>query len=263
MATNRTVIITGASSGIGLATARLYASKGWTCLLVARDAARLETIAEQLRDTYNVPCLSLIADVRNMVDLRASCVDAIATHPPDHVIANAGIGQYGPFHRSPWEHIDTLLRTNIDGAMAIVRLVAPGMVQRRHGSIVLVSSTLGKRAMPWNAAYCASKYALHGFADALRLELRPFGVHVGVLCPARTDTPFFDRMTMSVPRKRERHVPTSSPERVAKAIVRCASKRRREVTVSFGGKFYAFIGVHFPRFADFVLSIAVPRPEDE
>ncbi|MDT8325410.1 MAG: SDR family NAD(P)-dependent oxidoreductase, partial [Bacteroidota bacterium] len=188
--------------------------------------------------------------------------DLAARTAIDVGIINAGMGQYGPFAASPWRDIEPLLRLNIDGALATARALLPGMRERRRGSIVLVSSTLGKRAVPYNAAYCASKYALHGFSDALRLELRPYGIHVGVVCPARTDTDFFSRMTYSVPQQKSRNVPTSSPGRVADAIIRCIRRRRREVVVSPEGKLFAFVGSHFPRLTDAILFYSVPRPTE-
>jgi short-subunit dehydrogenase len=255
-------LITGASSGIGLATARLFAEHGSGLLLLARNAARLEEIAAELRAAGDVPVDILASDVSDARALQRDIANATAGHPVDILIANAGIGQYGPYHLSPWDDIEAVLRTNIDGAMASARAVLPAMAERRSGSVVLISSVLGKRAIQWNAAYCASKFALHGFADALRLEVRRFGIHVGVVCPARTDTAFFSRMIYSLPQRRQRAVPHSAPARVARAILRTVLRRRRETVVSLGGMLYAHAGYHFPRISDLILSFAVPQHDD-
>ena len=254
-------LITGASSGIGLAAAKLFSDAGSDLLLLARNRARLEEAAEAV--ARNGTAVDIVcADVADARALHVAIAAATADRPVDVLIANAGIGQYGPFHASPWDDVERVLRTNIDGAMASVHAVLPSMVARGAGSVILVSSVLGKRAIQWNAAYCASKFALHGFADAIRLELLPHGVHIGVVCPARTDTEFFSRMIYSLPQRRQRAVPESPPERVARAILRSVLHRRRETVVSLGGKFYAFGGSHFPRFSDLILSLAVPRHDD-
>ncbi|MBL0174437.1 MAG: SDR family NAD(P)-dependent oxidoreductase [Ignavibacteria bacterium] len=255
-------LITGASSGIGLATARLFAEQGSDLLLLSRDAVRLAEVAAELRAAGAASVDILASDVSDARGLQRDIAAATAERPVDILIANAGIGQYGPYHLSPWDDIEAVLRTNIDGTMASARAVLPAMAARRAGSVVLVSSVLGKRAIQWNAAYCASKFALHGFADALRLEVKRLGIHVGVVCPARTDTAFFSRMIYSRPQRRQRAVPHSAPERVARAILRTVLRRRRETVVSLGGMLYAHAGYHFPRLSDLILSFAVPQHDD-
>ncbi len=260
--TRRSALITGASSGIGLATARALARKGFDCILIARSAERLETIATELQREFGGTHTAAPGDVTTSDAFISGIRPIVDERRPDIAIVNAGIGQYGPVWRSSWSDVSAVLHTNIDGALATVHAVLPGMIERKRGSIVLISSVLGKRALPYNAAYCASKFALHGYADALRLEAKAHGVHVGVVCPARTDTPFFSAMTYSVPQGKRRQVPTSPPERVAEAILRCAFSRRREVVVSAEARLMAFAGVHFPRLMDFVLFRMVPRPEE-
>lgn len=255
-------LITGASSGIGRAAALRFAEAGSDLLLLGRDRPRLETAAAEIGAQTGVRIHLLTADIADTGTLRTVIADAIAERPVDVVIANAGFGQYGPFALSPWTDIEAVLRTNIDGTMATVHAVLPSMLARKAGSVILISSVLGKRAIQWNAAYCASKFALHGFADAIRLELRPHGVHVGVVCPARTSTDFFSRMIFSHPQERRREVPESPPSRVAEAILRTVLRRRRETVVSAGGMLYAYAGYHFPRVSDHILSLAVPRHDD-
>jgi short-subunit dehydrogenase len=176
-------------------------------------------------------------------------------------VINAGMGQFGPFAVTAWDDVTALLRVNVEGALATARAVLPGMLRRRAGSLVFISSVLGKRAIPWNAVYCASKHALFGFADALRLEVREAGVHVGVVAPARTATQFFDSMTYTVPQTRRRSVPEQTPESVARLVLHCVLHRRRECVASASGKLYAFIGYHFPRITDAVFRRAVIAPE--
>ncbi len=258
-----TALITGASEGIGRATALRLSAMGCHVIAAARSVPRLESLREEIAAGGNGSCEILPLDLMRPADALRILEELCQRTAVDVGIVNAGMGQYGPFAASPWEDVEPLLRLNIDGALLTVRALLPGMRKRRRGSIVMISSTLGKRAVPYNAAYCASKYALHGFSDALRLELRPENIHVGVVCPARTDTAFFNRMTYSVPQGESRRVPTSSPDRVADAVIRCIRRRRREVVVSPEGALFAFVGSHFPRLTDILLYHSVPRPTEE
>lgn len=255
-------LITGAGSGIGKAAALRFARDGYDCLLLGRTLRSLEAIKEEITRQAGGEHRTLAADVAGGDAYLATLGEMITTYPPDVAIVNAGIGLYGPVSATEWKDIESIIDTNISGALATTYAVLPSMLRRGKGSIVLVSSVLGKRALAFNAAYSASKAALHGFADALRLEVRHRGVHVGVVCPARTDTPFFKNMTYAIPQTRRRAVPTSPPEVAAEAIHRCVRQRRREIVVSAGGKLFVFAGVHFPRLMDFVLSRMVPRPEE-
>lgn len=257
----QTVLITGASEGIGRATANLFAAQGYDLILLARNLARLEELAADLASQYAINCIPLQADVRDAEEVWQRLGQLIEGKSLAAAIINAGVGLYGPFAETNWEDTARLLRTNLDGALACTRAVLPVFRRQRAGSLVLISSTIGKRAIPYNAVYCATKQALHGFADALRLELKPWGVHVGVVCPARTATAFFDRMSYAVPQKSRRNIPTDTPETVARAILHCVRLRRREVVVSTVGKLFSFVGYHFPRLSDYLLYRNVPRPE--
>ena len=260
---SRTALITGASAGIGRSCALLFAKHGCNLVLLARDAKALNGLASELESRYGVGVATIVADVSDSQALHHTIHEYPRNRDIDICIANAGIGQWGPFSHSPWDHIAQVLSTNIDGALATAHAVLPGMCARGRGSLVLVSSVLGKRAVPWSAAYCASKYALHGFADALRLEVKPFGVHVGIVAPARTTTEFFRRTLYAVPQTNRRPVPEHPPERVASAILHTVLRQRRETVVTLGGKFYSFVGYHFPRTCDVVFSRVIPAPSYE
>lgn len=259
---NGTVLITGASEGIGRATAQLFAARGHDLILLARDGTRLAALAESLTARYGIDCTILTADVRQVDVLGELLREALQGRHIAAAIVNAGIGLYGPFAQTTWSDAENVLRTNLEGALATAHAVLPQLRAQKRGSLVLISSAIGKRAIPYNAVYCATKQALLGFADAVRLECRPYGVHVGVVCPARTETPFFDRMTYAVPQIRRRDIPSTSPETVARAILRCVERRRREIVVTTPGKLFAFVGYHFPRLSDYLLYSNVPRPEE-
>ncbi|NOY05963.1 MAG: SDR family NAD(P)-dependent oxidoreductase [Chlorobi bacterium] len=246
-----TALITGGSSGIGLATARLFTREGIRTALLARDEKKLREAAEQL-DSVS---LAFPVDVRDATALARTIENVEDTlGPVDVAVVNAGIGLYGPVTQTSWTDVKEVLRVNVEGAIFTAGIIARRMIVKGGGSIVFVSSILGKRAMPNSAVYSASKYALQGFADAFRLEMEPHGIHVAVVLPPRTDTPFHDRMvkTAVMPTSRS-NVPSVPADVVAEAVLRAWRRRKREVVVSLPGKLFTFVGYHFPRLGDILL----------
>ena len=264
MATQRahTVLVTGAGSGIGAACARLFAENGHPLLLAGRTEAALTALGDELRTAYGIDVAVLAMDVRDADSACPLLMETARRHGVGVAVINAGVGQYGPVSHTTWKDMRDVLDTNLGGAIMTAKAVLPA-VTAAAGSIVFVSSVLGKRAMPFNAAYSASKWGLHGFADALRLECRPHGVHVGVVLPARTDTAFFANMTYSVPQRHRRKVPTAPPETVARAVLSNITGRRRESIVTLPGKLFSLFGYHFPRLSDLLLHFSVPVPETD
>jgi short-subunit dehydrogenase len=250
-----TTLITGASEGIGLATARLFASLGSDLYLLSRNEPRLNSLCDELSREFNVRCCAIAADVADVHSLRT----ALAALTLDITIVNAGIGLYGPVANTAWEDIERILSTNVSGAFATA---LPAMIARKAGSIIFISSVIGKRSVPYSSVYCASKFAVQGFADGLRLEAGRHGVHIGVVCPARTGTSFFTNMRYAVPQESRGMAPTSPPELVARDILRCVTRRKREVVSTLGGKLFSFGGYHFPRLSDAILRRAVPVPSE-
>jgi uncharacterized protein len=259
--TKKRALITGASSGIGLECARLFAKQHCNLLLLARNGDALEKLAEELVDQYGVNVDILVEDVCETKQLQEHLLTYIDQKPIQIAIINHGVGQFGRFVHTSWDQIEPVLNTNITGAAAIAHSVLPSMVEAEEGSVVFISSILGKRSVANNAAYCASKFALHGLADALRLEVRPHGVHIGIVAPSRTETGFRDRMMVSEePGKPVVSQVSDHPSVVAKHVLRCIRKRKREIVVSVWGKLFSYIGYHFPRSSDMILARAVPKP---
>ena len=256
-------LITGASAGIGKETAKLFASKGCNLLLLARDAERLQELQASLHTEYGIDADILPQDVSEPKQLLDRLEAYQKTRQIDIAIANAAQGQYGRVANTSWDEMEPILRINIDGAIATARGVVQQMIQRGSGSIIFVSSILGKRSMQNNAVYCATKFALHGFADGLRLEVKKSGVHVGMVCPSRTATEIRERMIYSERPVNPPMQVTDPPEVAAKAILRCVERRCRENIVSLPGKAFAYVGYHFPRISDFLLSRSVPEPQEQ
>ncbi|WEZ84503.1 SDR family oxidoreductase [Rhizobium sp. 32-5/1] len=190
------VIITGGSSGIGLAIADLYAARGAKISLIARspgplEAARAAIAARNGIDANLIGIASAdVADEGQISAAMHACETLFG--PCDILVTAAGIVHPGRFEILPSADFNRQMATNFHGSIHAVRAVYDGMCRRRNGSIMLVSSGAGLIGVYGYAGYCASKFALHGFAEALRSEARPSGVRVSVCFPPDTQTPQFD-----------------------------------------------------------------------
>jgi len=186
-------IVTGGSSGIGLATARLLALEGMDVTLIARGETRLAAgvaalIALGHRPGQNFRSIS--ADLADPDQAEQSIVTAIAElGPPELLINSAGIARPGHFADLARDAFEEAVRVNYFGTLDVIRAAAPIMRARRRGRIVLVSSGAGLVGIFGYTAYAPSKFALRGLAEALRAELAPDGVGVSIVYPPDTDTP--------------------------------------------------------------------------
>lgn len=186
------VLVTGGSSGIGLAAAKIVAQEGAHVALVARNAERLraarEEVAKVAAEGSRIEVFSL--DVTDP-DASAVTVKQVieALGGLDVLILNAGYARCGAVEKQPLHEFRALMDTNFMGHLHIVQAAAAHLKAQRSGSICLVTSMLGFMSTYGYAAYSASKYAIVGFAEGLRQEMLPYGVHVGVFYPPTTDTP--------------------------------------------------------------------------
>jgi short-subunit dehydrogenase len=181
---NRTALVTGASAGIGLATARLLAREGAKVVLNARRADRLEAAA---RETKGVAVPGDVTDPA----VRARLLDACGARV-DILVNNAGYGEAGPVETLNEAEGRRQFEVNFFAPAALVQAVMPLMRKQRSGRIVNISSVAGRFGYPLFGWYCASKHALEGLSDALRLEARPWGIHVSLVEPGPVETEFFD-----------------------------------------------------------------------
>lgn len=226
---NPAVVITGASSGIGQATAFAMAKRGGHLGLVARRADRLEAIAAEIRSRGG-QAVALPCDVTD-ADAVQKAVEACVAHfgRLDVLINNAGIGLFATIEQTTAQDLDRLLATNLRGPFYAVKAALPFMRHQGSGHIVNVASTAGRRGSPYIGAYCASKFAMVGFTESLRVELLDTGIHVSLICPGATRTEFFDVTERRTPRHSGLVGPIESPERVAGRIVSVVGRPRREV----------------------------------
>ena len=186
----RTVIVTGASSGIGEATARRLHRAGANVVLFARREDRLRALCESLdaegsRLEWVAGDLTSDSDRRRLVDRALARFGRI-----DGLVNNAGFGQRGPIECVSIEAIRRNFETNVFGLLALTQLVAPHMRERKYGRIVNVGSVAGRIARPMSSIYDATKHALEAFTDGLRGELKPFGIHVALVRPGFIATEF-------------------------------------------------------------------------
>lgn len=189
---NRHVLITGGSSGIGLALACQVAAAGARLSLVSRDPARLAEAARKVRsETPDTPeIVTSAADVSTEASVSAAVRAAEAVHGPvDVLITCAGIAHPGRFEELPLAVHERTMAVNYFGSLYAVHAVLPGMRQQGRGSVVLVSSGAGLVGLFGYTAYAPSKFALRGLAESLRAELKPAGIAVTIVYPPDTDTP--------------------------------------------------------------------------
>lgn len=207
----RHALVTGGSTGIGLATAQVLAARGARVSLIARDPAKLARAAEAVRGA----CLTVPADVADAAAQEAAVRAAEAAFGPVELLfANAGTGgAFGPLVECPDALFEQVLETNLVSVFRLLRQVLPGMIARKAGSVVVTGSLASVRGMPMNAAYVASKHGLVGLAMAAAAEVAPHGVRVNALLPGFIETPMLmdlgddpaairDRLGARVPQRR-------------------------------------------------------------
>jgi short-subunit dehydrogenase len=219
------VLVTGASSGIGEATALAFAGRGARLALCARRFDRLQGVAQRCRTAGAPEVVVRMADVSRPAEARGFVAAALSSFDRiDVLVNNAGVGWRGRFQDMDEADLVDLLNTNVLGAMLTAQAALPAMLDANAGVIINVASVLGFRAMPYSAAYSASKHAVVGLSHALRGELSGTGVKVSVVYPGTTDTEFFQG-------ERPRGLITHPPGWVARAIVRTARHPRRDVVI--------------------------------
>jgi NADP-dependent 3-hydroxy acid dehydrogenase YdfG len=177
----KVAVVTGASRGIGAAVARLLAEQGVKLGLASRSGDDLG-----LADAVAMP-----TDVRDRAQVTALVEETAARHGGiDIVIANAGVGSYGPFVELDPAHLDEMMDVNAKGVITTAAVTVPHLIARGGGDFVSVASEAGRRGLPFEAVYCASKFAQVGFTRALDHELRPQGVRCTNVCPGGVATDF-------------------------------------------------------------------------
>jgi len=252
------IIITGASSGIGWATAIACAREGMPVVVAARREDRLRKLVEQIASeggrALAVRCdVDSIDDCKRLVHRCTAAFNAIYA-----VFANAGYGFERPVHAMSDSELEGIVRTNFQGTLNVLRPALDAIMKRpatdHRGHLLLCSSCVSKIGLPYHSAYSLTKAMQDHIGRAMRLELEEFGVHVSTVHPIGTRTEFFEKVkTLS---GGDRISPTTpegmmqSPEVVAKAIVRCLRKPRGEVWTSTKMRWTLALATAFPEWGD-------------
>ena len=239
------VVITGASSGIGRATALEFARRGANVVLAARRADLLENVAEQCRSA-GVAAVPIATDVSKKEDCAALIARAGRV---DILVNNAGFGILDRIEDARSGDFEAMMATNYFGSVYCTRAVLPQMLERRSGSIVIVASIAGLMGYARMGAYCATKFALVGFAEALRDEVVGRGVQVALVCPGTTETEFFVTAERGKLPGASRLIPGIGPENVARAICASASDGRYRRILPFSATLFLRLKEIFPRVA--------------
>ncbi|HEY0427614.1 MAG TPA: SDR family oxidoreductase [Pyrinomonadaceae bacterium] len=250
----QTIIITGATSGIGLTTARMAAARGARLVLAARNEESLRKLTDEI-NLSGGEAIYVVADVGSEGDVKKIAAEAVAKFGNfDTWINNAGVSIYGKFKDVPFEDQRQLFETNYWGVV-YGSLIAAEHLRLYGGALINVGSTLSDRAIPLQGTYCASKHAVKGFTDAFRMELESEDapVSVSLIKPAAIDTPYKDHARNYLGVKAENPPPVYAPETVAEAILHCAENQVRDVFVGGGAKGLSAVGEYAPRLTDKVM----------
>ena len=245
------IVITGASSGIGLVTARKAAARGARLVLTARSQDALEQLTSELRN-QGCEAIHAAGDVANPDDMLRVADAAIERFGGfDTWVNNAGISVYGRLDQVPLEDKRRVFDTNFWGVVHGCR-AALRHLRSRGGALINIGSTLSDRAIPLQGIYCASKHAVKGYTDALRMELEDEGVPISVtlIKPSSIDTPYKEHAKNYLEVEPSNPPPVYAPQAVADAILHCASRPERDVFIGAGGKMLAWMGNVAPRLTD-------------
>ena len=250
----RTAIVTGASSGIGKETARKLARAGSNVVLASRSGEALEELARELEPLPG-RCVAVPTDVTDreavgrMVDRTLKDFGSI-----DVLVNNAGLGLRAPVAEGSLENIRYVFEVNLFGAIHCIQAVAPHMKERRQGTIVNVSSVVGRLATPYSGAYSATKAALNALTDSMRLELDQYGIRVIAVYPGYTVTGFHENVLREMePPRPSRLLRSVGPEAVAKAIINAVLGNKRETYVSTTDAASVMIKNASPRLVDWAM----------
>ncbi|OON68483.1 SDR family oxidoreductase [Hymenobacter sp. CRA2] len=255
------IVITGASSGIGLVTARMAARQGAKVVLAARNAEALRELADEIR-AQGGQALAVPTDVgseEEMMRLAAAAVAEFGTF--DTWVNNAGVSIFGYCDEVSIPDMKRMFDTVYWGAVYGSRLAVAHYKQRGEaGALINIGSFFGDRATPVQSTYCSAKHALHGWTDALRMELEmeKAPVSVTLVHPGRIDTPYNEHAQSYYEHQVAHRGMVYPPESVAEAVLFAAEHPKRDMFVGFQAKALAVVGHVAPRFMDKLMEALIP-----
>jgi short-subunit dehydrogenase len=263
----KVVIVTGASSGIGEATAREFGKEGAKVVLAARRVDKLQTLAEEI-NKMGTESLVVQADLSKLEDIQKLVNETLAKfNRIDVLVNNAGFGRLDWLENlDPIKDIQAQIDVNVMGVIQTTRQVLPVMMKQRSGSIINMCSMAGLVATPTYTIYAASKHAVHGFSEALRREVKPWGIDVSLVYPGGVATEFGSHA--GIKRKTNATTPRFmllTAEQVAQAVVKLVRKPRRMWILPWMWGFTVFLNRFLPGLVDSttINRFTIPEREDE
>jgi short-subunit dehydrogenase len=250
------IVITGASSGIGRATALRFGKMGATVVLAARNVIGLEETAREIQSEGGQPHV-VPTDVAEWPQVERLALHAVEMFGRiDTWVNNAGVAVYATAENTTVEETSRVLQVNFMGIVHGVKAVLPYMRQQGYGTIINLGSVESKRALPYHSAYTASKHAVKAYTDSLRMELQreKSGINVTLILPAGINTPFFNHARSKFGVKPMPVPPVYAPELVAEAIVTAAQHPQRDIYVGGAGMFLAILERISPALSDRVMT---------
>ncbi|RLD56511.1 MAG: short chain dehydrogenase [Bacteroidetes bacterium] len=262
---DKVVIITGASSGIGEALVRSYTAQGVRVVLAARSIDKLQVLSEEIQ-TYKNQLLCVKTDVSKEEDCQELIEKAVGEFGRiDILINNAGISMRALFEKTEMTVIKKLMDVNFWGTLYCTKFALPHLLYSK-GSVVGVSSIAGYKGLPGRTGYSASKFAIHGFLEVLRIENMKKGLHVLTACPGFTASNIrntalaADGSQQGESPRNEENMMTANE--VAERIVIAIEKRKASLTLTFQGKLTVWLNKFFPRLVDKLVYDHMAKEED-
>ena len=257
---NKVVLITGASSGIGRESAIEFAKSGANVILVSRTKEKLEQVADELKK-FNVTILVCQCDVSKKDQVKEMSKTVLEKFDSvDILVNNAGFAIYGSVYDLSIDDIESQMETNYFGMVYCIKYFLPLMLEKKSGHIVNVASVAASFGLPGIASYCASKFAMLGFSEGLKHELKNSGVGITVVSPIMVRTNFFEHPSFE---KMPKFSPTSlSSKTVAKAILKAANSPRLEIIVPSLVRGAVWLKNTFPYFINPILGKAFKKQLD-
>ncbi len=254
------VVITGASSGIGYALAEQLLAAGAQVLATARRADRLHRLAEGMQHAPGI--LHLLPGDLTHAAHRRGIVEWCDTHwgAIDTLVNNAGAGAIGPFSEADSDRLRRVMEIDFFAPAELTRGCLPSLMRGNRPAILNIGSVLGHRAVPNKSEYCAAKFAMRGWSEAIRVELKRHGVDVLMISPSTTRSEFFESLLDTQHGVKSHSVGSMSPEAVARLAIQSLVRSKRERILSVGGKLLVWGGRWFPNLTDRLLFKTTQAP---